>query len=115
MHTESEVCQVGWRLWKSGHTRVLHNNIALFVLVVAQREQNDVALVDPDLLPQLAADMGETASAVEALGFQTAVSEHLDYLGIFLTFLFEDEFTLFVVVLVLTPTSVFTSLFCKRG
>jgi hypothetical protein len=54
--------------------------------------------------------MGETAGAVEALGLQTTVSEHLDDLGVFLAFLFEDEFALFVVVLVLTPTSVFTSL-----
>ena len=79
-------------------------------MVVAQREQDDVALVDPDLLPQLAADMGEAAGAVEALGFQAAVSEHLYYLGVFLALLFEDEFALFIVVFVLSPTSVFTSL-----
>ena len=91
-------------------TRVLHDDIALLVLVVSERQEDNITLVDPDLLPQLAADMGETAGAVEALGFQTTVSEHLDDLGVFLAFLFEDEFALFVVVLVLTPTSVFTSL-----
>lgn len=104
-HMQRKLVRVGCRL-----TRVLHNNITLLVLVVSQRQQDNVALVDPDLLPQLAADMGETAGAVEALGFQTTVSEHLDDLGVFLAFLFEDEFALFVVVLVLTPTSVFTSL-----
>lgn len=50
-------------------TRVLHDHITLLVLVVSQRQENDVTLVDPDLLPQLAADMGETTGAVEALGF----------------------------------------------
>jgi hypothetical protein len=54
--------------------------------------------------------MGETASAVEALGFQTAISEHLDDLSVFLALLFEDEFALLVVVLVLTPTSVLATL-----
>ena len=49
-------------------TRVLHDHITLLVLVVSQRQENDVTLVDPDLLPQLAADMGETTGAVEALG-----------------------------------------------
>ena len=104
-HMQRKLVRVGCRL-----TRVLHNNITLLVLVVSQRQQDNVTLVDPDLLPQLAADMGETAGAVEALGFQTTVSEHLDDLGVFLAFFFEDEFALFVVVLVLTPTSVFTSL-----
>jgi len=54
--------------------------------------------------------MGETAGAVETLGFQAAVSEHLDDLGVFLALLFEDEFALLVVVLVLTPTSVLATL-----
>ena len=30
--------------------RVLHENIALVVLIVAQAEKNDIALVDPNLL-----------------------------------------------------------------
>jgi hypothetical protein len=91
-------------------TRVFHNDVALLVLVVAQTQQDDVTLVDPDLLPQLAADMGETARAVEALGFKTSVSEHLDDLSVFLALLLEDELALLVVVLVLTPTPVLTTL-----
>jgi hypothetical protein len=50
-------------------TRVLHDNVTLLVLVVSQRQQDDITLVDPDLLPQFSTDMGEAARAVEALGF----------------------------------------------
>jgi hypothetical protein len=91
-------------------TRVLHNHIALLILVITQRQQNNVALVDPDLLPQLAADMGEAAGAVEALRFQAAVAQHLDDLGVLLAFFLEDELALFVVVLVLSTAPVLTTL-----
>jgi hypothetical protein len=50
-------------------TRVLHDHIALLILVVSQTQQDDIALVDPDLLPQLASDMSESARAIETLGF----------------------------------------------
>jgi hypothetical protein len=93
-------------------TGVLHDDVALLVLVVTQGQQDDVALVDPDLLPQLAADMCEAARAVEALGLETAVAEHLDDLGILLALLLEDELALLVVVLVLTPAPVLTTLLC---
>jgi hypothetical protein len=36
-------------------------------LVLAQRDQDDVAVVDPDLFPELAADQAEALDAVEAL------------------------------------------------
>lgn len=45
---------------------VLEDHVALLVLVVAERQQDDVALVDPDLLAQLAADVGQALGAVEA-------------------------------------------------
>jgi hypothetical protein len=67
-------------------------------------------LVDPDLLAQLAANMCEAALAVEALGFEAAVSEHLDDLGVFLAFLLEDEFALLVVVLVLAAAPILAAL-----
>lgn len=54
--------------------------------------------------------MREAARAVKALCLETSVSKHLDDLGIFLALLFEDEFALLVVVLVLTPTSVLATL-----
>lgn len=55
--------------------------------------------------------MCEAAGAIEALGLESAVAEHLDDLSIFLALLFEDEFALLVVVLVLTTASVLATLF----
>ena len=40
------------------------------------RREMRTALVDPDFLPELAADVCEALLAVEAEGFQTAVAEH---------------------------------------
>lgn len=51
------------------------HHVTLVVLVVTQRQQNDVALVDPDLLAKLAADVAESAGSVEALRLQAAVSK----------------------------------------
>ena len=62
---------------------VLEQHVALLVLVVAQGEQDDVALVDPHLLAELAADVGEALFAVETEGFETAVAEHFEDLGVF--------------------------------
>lgn len=67
--------------------RVLEDHVALLVLVVAQREQDDVAVVDPHLLAQLAADVGQSLRSVEALRLEAAVAEHLDYLGVLCWFL----------------------------
>lgn len=50
------------------------HHVTLVVLVVTQRQQDDVALVDPDLLAKLAADVAESAGAVEALRLQAAIS-----------------------------------------
>jgi hypothetical protein len=54
--------------------------------------------------------MGQSCGTVKALGLETSVSEHLDYLGILLAFLLEDELALLVVVLVLSSSPVFTAL-----
>lgn len=43
-------------------------------MVIAQGQEDDVALVDPDFLAELAADMGEALGAVEAEGFEAAVA-----------------------------------------
>lgn len=45
---------------------VLHDNITFLVLVVTEREENDITLVDPDLLAELATNVGQTLLAVEA-------------------------------------------------
>lgn len=47
--------------------RVLENHVALLVLVLAQRDEDDVAVVDPDLLPELATDQAETLDTIKAL------------------------------------------------
>ena len=60
-----------------GTGRVLENDVALLVLVVTERQQDDVALVNPHLLPELAADVAKAAGAVEALGLEAAVAQHL--------------------------------------
>lgn len=53
------------------------HHVTLVVLVVTQRQQDDVALVDPDLLAKLAADVAESAGAVEALRLQAAISKQV--------------------------------------
>ena len=93
---------------------VLEYNIALLVLVVAQREQDDVALVDPDFLAQLTADVGEALLAVEAERLEAAIAEHLEHLRVLLALFLERQLALFVVVFVLAATPVFTSLYGVR-
>lgn len=89
---------------------VLHDNITLLVLVVTEREKDDITLVDPDLLAKLATNVSQTLLAVEAQGLQTTITEHLHDLRVFLAILLEDELTLLVVVLVLSTTTVLTAL-----
>lgn len=62
---------------------ILEDDIPLFVLVVAEGEEDYVALVDPDLLSELATDVSETLFAVEAEGFEAAVAEHFEDLRVF--------------------------------
>jgi hypothetical protein len=47
--------------------RVLENHIALLVLVLAERDKDDISIVDPDLLAKLASNEAKTLDAVEAL------------------------------------------------
>jgi hypothetical protein len=54
--------------------------------------------------------MCQSLLAVEAEGFQTAVAKHFDDLGVFLTFFFEGQLALFVVVFVFAAAPVFASL-----
>ncbi len=46
---------------------VLEDDIALLVLVFTEGDEDDVAVVDPDLFPELATDKTETLDTVEAL------------------------------------------------
>jgi len=68
-------------------------------------------LIDPHLLTQFAADMSQSFLAIEAKGFKATIAEHLEDLCVFLTFFFEGEFTLLVIVLVLSTTPVLSSLY----
>jgi hypothetical protein len=61
---------------------VLQDNVAFLVLVVAEREEDDITLVDPDLLAELATDVCETFRTVEAERFEATVAEHLQDLRI---------------------------------
>lgn len=64
----------------------------------AVRQNSHVSLVDPHLLPHLAADVCQALLAVEALGLEAAVAEHLDDLGILLALLIEDQLALVAVL-----------------
>ena len=90
---------------------VLHDNVALLVLVITEREKDDVTLVDPDLLAHLATNVSQTLLAIEAERLETTVAQHLHDLSVLLALLLEDELTLLVVVLVLATTTVLTALF----
>lgn len=89
---------------------VLHDNITLLVLVFTERKQNDITLIDPDLLAELATNVSETLLAIEAKSLKTTVTQHLHNLSILLALLLEDELTLLIVVLVLTTATVLTAL-----
>ena len=52
-------------------------------MVIAEREKDDVPLVDPDFFAQFAADVGKSLGAVEAEGFETPVAEHFEDLCVF--------------------------------
>ena len=108
---------------------VLEDDVSLLVLVVAEGQQNDITLVNPDLLTELATDVSEALGAVEAESLEAAVTQHLQDLSILcdgvlvamcsstveeyertLTLLLEGELALLVVVLVLSTTTVLASL-----
>jgi hypothetical protein len=54
--------------------------------------------------------MCQSFLAVKAKGLEPAVTEHLEDLGILLTFFFEGQFALFVVIFVLAAATIFASL-----
>ena len=62
---------------------VFDDDVGLVVLEIPQRQEHDITLVDPDLFPHLATDMGESFGPVETLGFYSTVPEHLEDLGVF--------------------------------
>jgi len=91
-------------------SRVLKNHISFGILIVSQPKQDNVRMVDPDLLPELAPDVTQALHPVEAHGFKTAVPKHFGHLSILLPIFLEDQFSLQAFVLVLTPSPVLSSL-----
>ena len=79
-------------------------------LVVSKTDEDDVRLVDPDFLPELASDVAESLDAVEAHCFQPAVAKHLDDLCVLLAVFLEDELTFEAFVFVLSAPAVLASL-----
>ena len=71
---------------------------------------DDVAHVDPHLLPHLASDVAQPLDAVETHGLETSVSQHLGYLGVLLSILAEDELSLEALVLILSTAAILASL-----
>merc|ERR1719351_378898 len=89
---------------------VLQDDVGLGVLVVPEAHQDDVRLVDPHLLPELAADVAEPLDAVEAHGLEAAVAQHLGDLGVLLAILPEHQLSLEALVLVLAAPAILASL-----
>ena len=67
------------------------------------------------LLPELSSDVALSLDAVEAVGLQATVSQHLDDLGVLLPVLLEDELPFIALVLVLASPPVLASLSCTAA
>ena len=94
---------------------ILGNNIALFVLVIAQHEKNNIAFVDPHLFAELATDVAESLFTIKAESLESSVAQHLDNLGELQAFLLEGQIALFVVIFILAIATVFTALWMRRS
>lgn len=106
---------------------IFYNDIGLVVLEVPEREKDNVSLVDPHLrskvgsrsietiraylLPHFASDMCQSLLPIKALCLQSAISQHLCYLGILLSIFTEYKFTLVIVILILPTSPIFPALY----
>lgn len=90
--------------------RVPEDDVRLGVLVVAQPDQDDVALIDPHFLAQLSSDVAQPLHPVEAHGLESAVAQHFGHLRVLLSVLFEHQLSFLRLVLVLSTTTVLSSL-----
>jgi len=88
---------------------VLQNDVGFAVLKVAQANEDNIALVYPDLLTKLATNVAQTGLAVKALSLKAAIPKHTKHLRILLAVLFENQFALNF-AFVLSSTSIFTTL-----
>merc|ERR1719370_960240 len=83
--------------------------LSLRILVVTETNEHNVRLVYPHLLPELASDVTKPLHAIETHRLEAAVAQHLGHLGILLAVLFEDQFSLKALVLILSPPPVLSS------
>jgi len=90
--------------------RVLDDDVGLAVLEFSQREEHNVALVDPHLFAHLATDMREPLLAIKAQCLEPPVTEHLHHLGILLAVFLEDQLSLVVVVFILSTSPILATL-----
>mmetsp|Transcript_24333 Transcript_24333/g.36918 ORF Transcript_24333/g.36918 Transcript_24333/m.36918 type:complete len:204 (-) Transcript_24333:9-620(-) len=88
---------------------VLSDDVALFVLEVSKRDQDDVTQVDPDLLSHLASNVAQTLGAVTALNLASAVAQHAKDGTVFLADILELQFLLHLGVVGLGPLGLVTS------
>merc|ERR1711997_227427 len=91
-------------------SRVLEDNISLRILIVTKANKDNVGLVYPRLLPELAPDVAESFHPVEAHCLEASVAQHLCHLGVLLAILLEDQLSLQALVLVLSSPPVLSSL-----
>ncbi len=64
-------------------------------------------------LPHLSPDMRQPLLSIEALRLKPPITKHFRDLGVFLTALTEDKFSLVVIVLVLSTSPILSSLYCE--
>jgi len=79
-------------------------------LVITETDEDDIAGGNPDLLVHLTTDMAETLDVVDAHSFASAITEHTKDLSVLLAIFLEDELSLLIIGLVLSPLPVLTSL-----
>lgn len=65
---------------------------------------------DPYLFSELSSDMTQSCCPIKTVCFQTPIPQHLHHLGILLAVLFEHKLSLVILILVLTPAPILTSL-----
>lgn len=78
---------------------------------VSGRNIYDPEIDSAHLLPHLATDVRKTLFAIETESLEASVTQHLGDLSILLTIFLEDEFTLVIIVLVLSTPAILTTLY----
>merc|ERR1712240_262709 len=89
---------------------ILQDYVRFRILIIPETNQDNVRLVDPDLLPELATNVAKTFHSIEAHRFQASIAQHLRNLGVFLTVFFKDQFSFQPLIFVLSPPPVLSSL-----